>query len=1014
MSEAASKYAQTPNVSVVDNRGLMIRGIGFSRRDADQVAGIVIGRNTYDERRRAVAAYDPRFSGLGQSEGTTPLATFSADAFDLSGTALRSRSLDKGEKIALANAAGQPVLAWDGMNTRGRLVYDDVGRVVATFELVAGETAEKVRERVVYGTKADTGLNLNGAAIRSYTSAGLQEVHSVGIAGGALRESFQLIEAKDSASDWQGESEADWQALLDRTGQYRFESAASFDASGAPLSSTDAIGNRLRSVYDQGGALSELWLQQPGQSEVQVWSGITRNADGLVVREEMANGIVSTFEYEPQTSLLVRSNATRSGSDVRFDHVYSYDPVGNLQTVEDQSVEVDYHRNTEVGSQRSYEYDSLYRLISASGREQDRDDQQRGRGGMSNIGIFGGTDPTRYRRYQQFYTYDDSNNLTRIRHAPSVGTGYTTNIVVSNRSNRGVKQDELQTITPDQVDSKFSAIGNPFALDHMGPLDWTASSQLDRVTIVQRNGGGEDDDYERYLYSGAGRVRKCTKVWVSVDEGIYEEKETIYLPRLELRRKWRCTVADPENRTLIEDLKVISVSAGRSSLRVLHWDAGQPESIEKNDQYRYSLDDHLGSSVYEFDGKGQILTFEEYYPFGGTAVSASKNEVEAAYKFVRFNGKEKDATGLYYYGYRYYISATGRWLNADPAEDGANFYQFCNGNPVNLVDPNGRTPLDPREILNPAAGQSNPNDTINASFQFLRDIATENPVLNIRRIRALNNYHRAQFFEPPDEFRARQAQSTTRFLPDEGSETVRAGLAYVRTLRGPVYTYSFRERADEQYFLGRARISGGAPNETMNAQGHFPRGPYATTIPPSASDVDLRAMRMSFFGPEYGLGGTWAQPHQDAIRNAISGLLWSDLPFPEEHGRTQDETETRIEMFQNILNSANSSPPDMSHYIEFLPPDRMRNRGNIVFPNVDSVFHGNNFGHYSAPEPSRNVGDLVPAHILRTGLTSIPERIPAVPGRGRSNSVINNRERTGGARPLDRPRRASFSSGDKW
>ncbi|WP_390902819.1 RHS repeat-associated core domain-containing protein [Xenorhabdus bovienii] len=31
-------------------------------------------------------------------------------------------------------------------------------------------------------------------------------------------------------------------------------------------------------------------------------------------------------------------------------------------------------------------------------------------------------------------------------------------------------------------------------------------------------------------------------------------------------------------------------------------------------------------------------------------------------KTVRYSGKERDATGLYYYGYR-----TGRWLSPDPA-----------------------------------------------------------------------------------------------------------------------------------------------------------------------------------------------------------------------------------------------------------------------------------------------------------------------------------------------------------
>ncbi|KAG0293418.1 putative insecticidal toxin [Linnemannia gamsii] len=45
----------------------------------------------------------------------------------------------------------------------------------------------------------------------------------------------------------------------------------------------------------------------------------------------------------------------------------------------------------------------------------------------------------------------------------------------------------------------------------------------------------------------------------------------------------------------------------------------KPDEIE-NDTIRYSMDDHLGSSLLELDREGNKLTYEEYYPFGGTAL----------------------------------------------------------------------------------------------------------------------------------------------------------------------------------------------------------------------------------------------------------------------------------------------------------------------------------------------------------------------------------------------------------
>jgi len=52
------------------------------------------------------------------------------------------------------------------------------------------------------------------------------------------------------------------------------------------------------------------------------------------------------------------------------------------------------------------------------------------------------------------------------------------------------------------------------------------------------------------------------------------------------------------------------------------------------------------------------------------------------------------ALGVGYYGYRYYNSETGRWLNRDPIEErgGTNLYAFCLNSGVNLVDPDGLSP----------------------------------------------------------------------------------------------------------------------------------------------------------------------------------------------------------------------------------------------------------------------------------------------------------------------------------
>lgn len=91
------------------------------------------------------------------------------------------------------------------------------------------------------------------------------------------------------------------------------------------------------------------------------------------------------------------------------------------------------------------------------------------------------------------------------------------------------------------------------------------------------------------------------------------------------------------------------------------------------------------------DEDGCIISVEEYYPYGGTSVWSGSSETEADYKTVRYSGKEQDATGLYYYGYRYYQTWAGRWTSADPAgtADGLNMYRMCRNNPVTFRDSYG-------------------------------------------------------------------------------------------------------------------------------------------------------------------------------------------------------------------------------------------------------------------------------------------------------------------------------------
>lgn len=80
------------------------------------------------------------------------------------------------------------------------------------------------------------------------------------------------------------------------------------------------------------------------------------------------------------------------------------------------------------------------------------------------------------------------------------------------------------------------------------------------------------------------------------------------------------------------------------------------------DLTRYIYSNHLQSATLELDEVGQVISYEEYHPYGTTAYQASNSSINAVAKRYRFSGKERDEeSGLYYHRARYYALWLGRY-----------------------------------------------------------------------------------------------------------------------------------------------------------------------------------------------------------------------------------------------------------------------------------------------------------------------------------------------------------------
>jgi RHS repeat-associated protein len=106
---------------------------------------------------------------------------------------------------------------------------------------------------------------------------------------------------------------------------------------------------------------------------------------------------------------------------------------------------------------------------------------------------------------------------------------------------------------------------------------------------------------------------------------------------------------------------------------------------------RYQLGNHIGSASLEEDDAGQIISYEEYYPYGSTSYQAVRSQSQTPKRHQHRAKERDDETRLYYYGRRYYASWIGRWASADPASirDGTNLYVFTRANPIVFIDRDG-------------------------------------------------------------------------------------------------------------------------------------------------------------------------------------------------------------------------------------------------------------------------------------------------------------------------------------
>lgn len=670
-----SLFANTPDVTVLCNRSQPIMDLGWYRHPCSSGATDVrVARHVRDPRGLLRQSADPRLHDSGQVTVTRQ--------HDLAGRALRTASADAGTTLSLKDAAGRPFLMVTGQGDCRTWRYEYAalpGRLLAITEQAAGE-AERIPERLEYADRSagPRAVNLAGACVRHWDPAGLQQTNCVALTGVSTSVTRHLLEEAadpDVVADWPEEGAAD------RLAAEVFTTLTVPDATGAEVAAMVARGLVRLMRYDVAGLPAGCAVRVRGGAELVTVKSVTYAAGGQTLEEAHGSGVVTRHAYEaltqrPSGIRTMRPSGHMRGALLLQDIQWLYDPVGNVVRVSNGAEAARFWRNRRVLPESRYVYDTFYQLVSATGRE------------MADCGMQGNDlhvtallrdGSGAYTNYIRTYAYDRGGNLVQIRHsAPATNNSYTTDFVISDGSNRGV----LATMGGGGAEAQFTAGGQQRQLQPGQRLYWTVRGELRQVTPVERDGDGADRESYRYDAKGL----RVLKVSVQKTREGAQTRRVVYLAGGEYRDACRSGAG-------ASYLTVVEAAGGAGTVRAEVLVDRETGGV----WLRYGHDGLAGSTGLEVDGEGSIISCEEYYPYGGTAVWAVRSQGGANDKTVRYSGRERDATGLYYYGHRYYQPWAGRWLSADPAgtADGLNLYAICGNNPVTCRDGDGLMGYNP-------------------------------------------------------------------------------------------------------------------------------------------------------------------------------------------------------------------------------------------------------------------------------------------------------------------------------
>jgi RHS repeat-associated protein len=722
-----------------------------------------LGRNFYTVAFNIVTGIDTFYSTYVQLDlNNNPLQVIDARSntvvqydYDYLNRITHKVSMEAGERWALNDCMDKPVYQWDA-NGANQFVhyyrYDPLQRPL-TNEVQINAGTPILYAYNVYGENiggaADITNNLRGQLYRQFDESGLVTQYLYDFKGNLIQSSrifgskYKSADGVSPVNNYSGNPAADM-GLLETDPVtnllQEYTTLMHYDALNRPvmqvrpfLSPAAAIGNIIPAPYTQAainnadvivpgygssGALNTVNVfYRGGTTATNYVARIGHNEKGQRLCIQYGNSTVTRYTYDVDTfrvtELLTTSNA---GLTVVQQLSYYYDPIGNITYLADNSKPTAYYDNHLVSPDGDYTYDAIYRLITAKGREQiaqntvdessaNNNDQDYPFNAVNPLPA--PTDPLAMRAYTQNYSYDAVGNMTELKHV--AGGGSYTRTFVCNASNNQLTS--TQTGGAPAIAYTYDTHGNMTALPQLSGMAWNFKDQfvLSGQQVVSSGGTGQTTFYT--YNAGGTRARKVTEGATAAGGTPVRIADRLYMGNFEVYRTYNGATITLQRETLhiMDDKSRIAMIDNKTI------DTADADATTLNTYYpRFQLSNHLASAVFELDMNANLISSEEYHPFGTTSYQAGNAALDVPAKRYRYTGKERDEeSGLYYHGARYYAPWLCRWTSADPIsiKGGLNVYGYANNNPVKEKDSTGNAP------------DGGPTNTIEDIFTFIRNQA---------------------------------------------------------------------------------------------------------------------------------------------------------------------------------------------------------------------------------------------------------------------------------------------------